>query len=183
MSTELLEAPPEPGSRLGRPNRHSKIDVAKALKMRVQGASLEDIGDHFGVTKQAVHYALTSFEPFVRGLEPGQLTAYSENRAELFNAVEQHLTASLLDPEAMAKASLNNRAYAFKAIHEARRLESGQSTNNISVLGKFLHDAESGLGVTAPQQRAVIEPKPQQNEGKPKRKPRSRAKKASDGAV
>src|SRR6185295_16432763 len=91
---------PRPGTRLGRPNRHSKIDVAKALKLRLQGATLEDIGDMQGVSKQAVSQALTKFEPFVNGMQPGQLTAYSENRADMFNAVEQHLTASLLDPDA-----------------------------------------------------------------------------------
>lgn len=177
MTTALVEAPPQ--TVITHP-RAQKIDVAKALKLRLQGNTLEEIGKVFGCGKQAVYQALDKFIPFTQFADHGALTAYSENRAELFNSVEAHLTASLLDPEAMAKASLNNRAYAFKQIHEARRLESGQSTNNISVLGKFLHDAESGLGVTAPQQRAVIEPKPQQNEGKAKRKRAGKAKKASE---
>jgi predicted DNA-binding protein YlxM (UPF0122 family) len=131
------------------PRKLNRVDVAKALKLRLQGATLEDIADLQGVTKQAIDQALTKFQPFMRGLEPGQLTAYSEERANLFNVVEQHLTESLLDPDAMAKASLNNRAYAFKQIHEARRLEAGQSTSNISVLGKFIQQAEAGLGATA----------------------------------
>jgi len=129
-----------------------RIDVAKALKLRVQGATLEEIGDLQGVSKQAVYQALTKFEPFIAGLQPGQLTAYSEQRAELFNAVEMHLTASLLDPDALSKASLNNRAYAFKQIHEARRLETGQSTSNqaLSLLGQIVLKAEERLG-SAPQ--------------------------------
>ncbi len=142
---EIETQPAEPGSRLGRPNRTSKIDVGKALKMRLQGASLEDIGNLFGVTKQAVHYALTSFEPFLKGIEHGDLTAYSEQRAELFNVVERHLTGSLLDPDALQKASLNNRAYALKVIHEARRLETGQSTNNTSILAQIITKAEQGV--------------------------------------
>lgn len=157
MATQTV-IPSQPGSRLGRPNRHSKIDVAKALKLRLQGATLEDIGDLMGVTKQAIYQALTKFEPFLTGCEHGQLTAYSEHRAELFNVVEQHLTASLLDPDALSKASLNNRAYAFKQIHEARRLESGQSTNNISVLAKLITQAEGQIGAGKAQAGAQAAP-------------------------
>lgn len=123
-----------------------KIDVAKALKLRLQGNTLEEIGKVFGVTRAAVHDALQRFQAFTNKTDTGTLTAYSENRSELFNTVEHHLTESLLDGDALAKASLNNRAYALKVIHEARRLESNQSTSNISVLGKFIQQAESALG-------------------------------------
>jgi hypothetical protein len=126
--------------------KHNRVDVAKALKLRLQGATLPAIAALQGVSKQAIDPALTAFEPFLKGCEPGQLTAYSEERASLFNVVEGHLTASLLDPAAMAKASLNNRAYALKVIHEARRLESGQATSNVSVIGKLVMAAESKLG-------------------------------------
>jgi predicted DNA-binding protein YlxM (UPF0122 family) len=128
-----------------------KIDVSKALKLRLQGQTFEQIASVFDCTASAVHQALKKFEAFLKGIEPGQLTAYSENRAELFNQVEAHLTASLLDADALAKASLNNRAYAFKQIHEARRLESGQSTANVSILGKLIAAAEEKLGSSPPQ--------------------------------
>jgi len=130
---------------IANPSRQ-KIDVARALKLRLQGNTLEEIGAVFGVTRAAVHDSLQRFAKFTDGLSTGQLTAYSENRAELFNRVEAHLTESLLDADAMAKASLNNRAYAFKQIHEARRLEMGQSTDNVSLLAKIITDAETTIG-------------------------------------
>ena len=150
MATDVLPVPTTRSARkvITNPSRQ-KIDVAKALKLRLQGNTLEEIGHVFGVTRSAVHDALQRFEPFC-SFGPGQLAAYSEHRAELFNSVEAHLTASLLDADALSKASLNNRAYAFKQIHEARRLESGQSTNNISVLGKLITQAEAGLGAPPP---------------------------------
>ena len=135
-----------------------KIDTGKALKLRLQGFTLDDIGKTFGVTRSAVHQTLQKFEPFLNLAEPGLLQAYSDNRADLFNAVEAHLTASLLDKDAMAKASLNNRAYAFKQIHEARRLESGQSTANVSVLGKLILQAESQLGAGKAQAKPQAAP-------------------------
>ena len=137
-----------------------RVDVAKALKLRLQGNTFEHIANVQGVTKQAIYQALTSFEPFLKGVEKGQLTAYSEERASLFNVIEQHLSASLLDPDAMQKASLNNRAYALKVIHEARRLETGQSTGNISVLAALIVKAEEGLGKAADNTNKPVTPRP-----------------------
>lgn len=139
---------PMPTSKVIAHPKSQKIDVSRALKLRLQGNTFEEIGKVFDCTGSAVHQALSAFESFINKLQPGQLTAYSEERANLFNVVEQHLTESLLDGDALAKASLNNRAYALKVIHEARRLESGQSTANVSVLGKLIQQAESQLGAS-----------------------------------
>lgn len=130
--------------------KSQKIDVAKALKLRLQGNTFDEIGRIFNCHRSAVQQALQKFEAFTSQAETGTLTAYSEHRADLFNVVEQHLTGSLLDPDAMAKASLNNRAYALKVIHEARRLEKGESTSNVSVLGKLVLAAEERLGASGP---------------------------------
>ena len=147
-TTEVIPSPPK--TIVTHP-KAQKIDVSKALKLRLQGNTFDEIGAIFDCTGSAVHQALSKFEQFINKVEPGQLTAYSEQRAELFNVVEHHLTESLLDGDALQKASLNNRAYALKVIHEARRLESGQSTTNLSVLGQIVQRAESGLGATASQ--------------------------------
>ena len=51
--------------------------------------------------------------------------------------------ASLTDPETLKKASLNNRAYAFTQVHQARRLEEGKSTENVNVLSKMIGQANA----------------------------------------
>ena len=147
MATEIRLPIPatKPRTRIETHPKAQKIDVAKALKLRLMGNTLEEIGKVFDCSRAAVHEALQKFEAFTSKAESGTLTAFSENRAELFNVVEHHLTASLLDPDAMQKASLNNRAYALKVIHEARRLETGQSTGNISVLASLITKAEERL--------------------------------------
>jgi len=43
----------------------------------------------------------------------------------------------LTDPAKRAKASLNNTAYAARQIVDIRRLETGQSTENIALLGRL----------------------------------------------
>lgn len=123
-----------------------KIDVAKALKLRLQGNTFEEIGAIFAVSRSAVQQALQNFDDFLKQANPGELTAYSENRADMFTVVERHLTGLLLDADKGRKASLNNVAYALDKVHNARRLETGQSTGNISVLASLITRAEEQLG-------------------------------------
>jgi hypothetical protein len=65
----------------------------------------------------------------------------------LLSAAEERLIASLVDEEAIEKASLNNRAYAFQQPHNARRLEQGKSNLNVGLLGRLVLAAEETLGV------------------------------------
>lgn len=43
-------------------NQISSIDIDKAIEMRNNGATYEEIGAHFGVSRQRVHTALGSFK-------------------------------------------------------------------------------------------------------------------------
>lgn len=126
--------------------RERKIDVAKALKLRLQGNTLLEIATLFGVSESAVSQALRKFEAFIKDIDSGTITAFSEQRSQLLTAVEMEMLRSMLQPEAMEKASLNNRAYAFTQIHTARRLEEGKSTENLGILGKLIISSEDELG-------------------------------------
>jgi hypothetical protein len=127
----------------------NRVDVAKALKLRTQGNTYEEIGSILGVSKNAVHKAIHNFEAFLQEAgQPGVLQAFQDNRGQLLSAIEMRMLRSLVDEEAISKASLNNRAYAFEKIHAARRLEEGKSTENVSVLGKLILSAEDNLGNT-----------------------------------
>lgn len=137
-----------PAEQETRPNQ-PRIDIAKALKLRLQGNTLSEIGAVFGVSESAVSQALRKFEGILKNVEPGTLTAFSEHRSQLLNAIELELMRSLLQPEALEKASLNNRAYAFQQVHQARRLEEGKSTENLGVLGKIIVSSEDELGKSA----------------------------------
>jgi hypothetical protein len=127
----------------------SRVDVAKALKLRLQGLTFTAIGKVLGVTKQSVSRALTNFEPFLNGVEPGQLTAYAEERGNFLSAIEVRLMRSLTDEGAIKKASLRDRTVSMGIVFDKRRLEAGQSTNNVSVLSKLILQAEEKLGVPA----------------------------------
>jgi hypothetical protein len=126
-----------------------RIDVPKALKLRIQGNTYEEIAKIFGCSRQAIAQSLDKFESFlIESGQPGILSAFQDNRGQLLNAMEFRMMRSLVDEDAISKASLNNRAYAFEKIHQARRLEEGKSTENVSVLGKLILSAEDNLGNT-----------------------------------
>lgn len=117
----------QPGKR-----KNHKVDVATALKMRlVKKMSYQEIADKFGCNKSTVHIALKRFEAIIR--EPAEIEAYRQSKADLLESAELQILEKLVDGETIQKASLNNAAYAFTALHNAGRLERGKSTANVDI--------------------------------------------------
>jgi hypothetical protein len=124
------------------------FDVLKAYRLRVLNhLSYQEISDQLGAPKSSVYKALAQLVALTHDHE--RMEQYEEIRPALLSAAEERLIASLVDEETIEKASLNNRAYAFQQLHNARRLEQGKSTGNISVLSKLIVAAEEQLGVPA----------------------------------
>ena len=113
---------------------HGKVkkNLKKAFELRFHhGLNYSQIGSQLGVSKEAVLKQLKPFEPIVKSLTQSQ--TYTTNAPEILGAVEFNIIRKMVSEEVLKKASLNNLAYAFQNIHNARRLESGQSTANIAV--------------------------------------------------
>jgi hypothetical protein len=125
----------------------NRIDVQKALKLRLQGNSFSEIGAIFGVSPQAVEQRLDGFKEFIAGItDIGQLESYAEERKSLLNAAEMKLLGAVLDEDAIKKAPLAARTMAFGVIYDKRRLEEGKSTENLGILGKLIVQSEGELG-------------------------------------
>jgi predicted DNA-binding protein YlxM (UPF0122 family) len=125
----------------------NRIDVQKALKLRLQGNSFSEIGAVFGVSPQAVEQRLDGFKEFLAGItDIGQLESYAEERKSILNAAEMTLLRSVLDEEAIKKAPLAARTMAFGVLYDKRRLEEGKSTENLGILGKLIVQSEGELG-------------------------------------
>lgn len=131
-------------------HRHVKaynFDVLKAYRLRVLNRlSYQEIADQLGEPKSSVYKALGELVALTHDAE--RLEQYEEVRPALLSAVEERLIASLVDEDTIAKATLNNRAYAFQQVAMQGRLARGQSTKNIGVLGKLIIQAEETLGTT-----------------------------------
>jgi transposase len=107
-------------------------DTAGLLKLRLeQHLSYDQIALLTGLSKGTVYDRLIWVEKLVK--DPEQLTAYESQRPKLLSGVEAALLAELTNPDKVEKASLNNVAYAFGQIHQARRLEQDKSTSNIGI--------------------------------------------------
>ena len=120
------------------------IDPLEVYKLRQQHQlSFRQIADITGNTPGGVH---KSYQQLLDTLGTRHdIDAYSNARAQLLGAVEHRLVASIVDPDKLEKASLNNVAYALTQVHTMRRLEQGQSTNNIAVLSQVISSAKHRL--------------------------------------
>lgn len=125
--------------------RQRKFDHGAALELAVQGWRYADIATRYNVSESAIKQALAKYQNLLNGLQHGELEQYRKHRTELFTVTERELMCSLTDPDKLAKASLNNVAYAFQQIHTARRLEEGKSTENKSIITAMLDGAHDKL--------------------------------------
>lgn len=108
-----------------------RVDVARALKLRLKGMTYEEIGTLIGVSRQAVQQSLAKFQYAVE--QPESVRAFRENEAELLDSVASKIVAHMSRDDVIAKASLNNASFALSKVHEARRLIRGESTQNVGI--------------------------------------------------
>jgi hypothetical protein len=109
----------------------TRIDPLQVYQLRVTARlSYPQIAKQLDCSVAGAYYAFRRLADL--GHATADYVAYTSAKAQLLSSAEEGLLASLLDPASIDKASLNNRAYAFKAVHEALRLERELSTQNIS---------------------------------------------------
>ena len=112
------------------------VDLELAAKLyAVNGLTYEQIAKQLGVTKQAVHQRLQRFRDMLIPSE--ELEYWKNNRIMLKDTAELNLFLDMMDPQKRAAASLNNTAYAYRQIHETRRLDEGLSTVNVDLHAEF----------------------------------------------
>ena len=124
--------------------RGHSFDLVKAWKLRVLNKlSYPEISEMLGVPETTVYSALQRIQALIPN--PDEREAFSSVKPQLLDGVEQQLVHSLVEPERLAKASLNNVAYALTQVHTIRRLEEGKSTENIGLLSKMIVQTDEAL--------------------------------------
>jgi hypothetical protein len=118
-------------------SRRLRWNLKRAIELHLRGYTYQDIADKLGVAKSTVCEQMGSVFAL---LDPDRQQAYEAHRIPILTAVEMRLVGALTDPAKIEKASLNNVAYAMTQVHQARRLEQGQSTANHA-----LHQLVEGL--------------------------------------
>jgi len=134
--------PDKPGRSLDRP--HKKLDLVRAYQLRVVNRlSYAEIAHALSVPKSTVHAALHRLNDLIP--DPDQVAAFEAVEASILTSAKARLLASCLDSDVIAKASLNNRAYAFSQVANHERLTKGQSTQNLNVLSRLIVQADADL--------------------------------------
>lgn len=113
-------------------SKPGKIDFNKALKLRFEkNLSLQDIAEHFGVSRQAVWERFQRFKELLE--DPESVTAHQSNRDRFWSTLEMKYLLNALDPEKVKETSAAQSAMIAGIAYDKTRLERGLSTENISI--------------------------------------------------
>jgi len=135
----------------------TRIDIGRAWQLRiVNKLTYDEIAAKLGCSVSGVYEALEKLDKLMP--DPEAREAFSRSKAEVLEAVQLKLTASLVDPAKISKATLGNVAYAVSKLHDMTRLERNQSTSNVSVLSKIIDDSHNQLFASKTQH--IDEPSP-----------------------
>ncbi len=115
-------------------------DTARLYQLHFeQGLSFTEIGKLYGTSKQAVFDRVHRLLQHLPNRE--QVEVYKVNKPTILNAAEMKVLGYMLDDEKLEKASLNNAAYTFTQLNQARRLEEGKTTVNIGLKTQLVEAA------------------------------------------
>jgi hypothetical protein len=131
-----------------RPPKSQKLlsKAARVVELTVAGLNQAEIAQSMGIERSNVRDILLKFRPVFSRLDDAP--NYKMVRAQILEAAELRLLESVLCESAIAKAPLNQRAYALDIVHKIRRLETGQSTTNISTRTAIELPPSTTLAVT-----------------------------------
>ena len=113
-----------------------KIDLQKAIELRLKGVTYQDIADLFRCSKAAV---IQRLKPYVATTDI-DTELYIKNRAGIL-ANKQVSVLAELTPEKLEKSSAKDLAVTFGVLYDKERLERGQSTSNQSMFFQIVEEA------------------------------------------
>jgi IS30 family transposase len=151
---------------LGRTQRKArKLDRAKVLELSEQGLSTADIAKHQQVAPSTIFRFLQQTQPERLALE-----AFKKERGDVFSRLSaksldlQEKIIDTFDDGLVAALTPSQKSGLLMTLnvqagtlYDKERLERGQSTHNVSLLGKMILEAESELGAECKNRRPCDE--------------------------
>jgi hypothetical protein len=111
-----------------KPHQNAKIDVSKAVEMRLRGLTLEEIGNQFGATKGAVHKAISKYCP-----DAIDVQVYKDNESNLLAALKSRIVNNISD-EKIADMNAYQLSTMLAMMIDKSRLIDGKSTSNVEAV-------------------------------------------------
>lgn len=116
------------------PKRVKKVvtdtEARYIISLKSKGLGIRKIAKVTGRACSTIQRCLKKHEEMFEEL--ANVDAYRGFRRDMLTATEYRLLKSVEDPEKIKAANLRDTAYAFREVTQARRLEEGQSTSNVS---------------------------------------------------
>ena len=108
-------------------------EASAMIAMKLSGFNSEDIASTMNRDECVIVEKMKGFDGLFAWVErhKEESNLYRRNRSEILSAAEGVLLQSILDAESVERASLRDRAYAFREIYHACRLAEGKSTSNV----------------------------------------------------
>ncbi len=118
-------------------NRGSKAPTIIAIAQQHPELTTEQIGKLAGCGHSNVVQTLKRY-----GIEKQATDDYIQNRAQVFAGLQERILNSVTD-EDIKKTPAIQKITAASILYDKERLERGQSTDNIGVIGKIIHEIKS----------------------------------------
>lgn len=122
--------------------RPKRVDIKKAVKLHNQGVSQSEIARTMHVTPSAVNQALKEFNAALASRE--ELEAYRNNELDLYDSFIVKYGRHALTDQVVKKTSGAAAGLLVFQAHTNRRLITGQTTQNVGVVG-FLNAMHESL--------------------------------------
>jgi len=117
-------------SNTGSNNEKKPYTLGSVLDLKLDGWSYRKIADYYGKDVSTIHSKLKRYRRLIDG---ESIEAFQKHRVKILTAAQQELVLAALDDEKIKKANLGNFFYGFEKLDHAIRLETNQSTANISL--------------------------------------------------
>ena len=114
----------------------NRVDVAEAIKLRlVNGYTLQDIANRYGVSKQAVSMRLSKVFGILKQDDNIEgLQAYREHQAALIDSAAMKMLSLAVDPARLKGLKSNQLIWNFGVLFDKSRICKGLSTDNINIM-------------------------------------------------
>lgn len=109
------------------PGKHGNMPPLPVMLSQLQaGLTVSDIARIHGVSSSGVYAAIRKY-----GIDISALRTFKDRKADTLAHIQMLVTSAM--PGKVENTSLRDLATTFNILHNAERLERGQSTNNLSV--------------------------------------------------
>jgi hypothetical protein len=117
------------------PKECNRVELSKAIELRMKNLSYGEIAEYFGVNKSAV---IRRLKPYF-GAEV-DVPAFKNHRADILASKQAEVLAAITSDK-LKKSGARDLAITFGTLYDKERLERGQSTQNASVFFRIIEQA------------------------------------------